>query len=61
MSVALRIAERLAVCDHADESVIVFVAALIGPMYGRDVTVRRDGNGQAVAVARTRSSTRARV
>ena len=61
MSVALRLVERLAVVDHADESVVVFLAALVGPLYGRDVSVRSDGIGQAVSVARRRSSTRARV
>ena len=61
MSVALRLVERLAEVDHADECVVVFVAALVAPLYQRDVSVRRDGNGQAVSVARSRSSTRSRV
>ena len=61
MSAALRIVERLAVVDHADESVVVFAAALLGPLFGRDVSVRRDSIGEAVAVSRPRSRTRSRV
>ena len=56
MSVALRLVERLAVVDHADECVVVFVAALVAPMYQRGVSIRPapDGRGKPVVVSRPR-------
>ena len=54
MSVALRIAERLAAVDDVDERVVVFAAALIAPLYGRAVTVRC-GRGEPVVVSSPRA------
>ena len=54
MSAALRIAERLATVADVDERVIVFSAALLGPLYQRVVAVRPDGRGEPVVVSRSR-------
>ena len=51
MSAALRIAERLATADDCPETVIVFAAALLAPLYGRIVTIRLDGSGEPVPVS----------
>ena len=53
MSVALRIAERLAAVDDCPETVIVFAAVLFAPLYGRVVTLRR-GSGEPSPVSRPR-------
>lgn len=55
MSVALRVAERLAEVDDCPETVIVFAAVLLAPLCGRVVGLRPDGSGNPLPVSRPRA------